>query len=127
MTGLSRAQLTRLVAQHRATGSIADRRGAPRRPFPRRYTSTDTGLLAELDRLHGTVSGPRGAQTAAEGPDDLFELQCRNLAHNREAGMIIGMGTDSGVSVAWTTHTELRDMAGCGLTPMEVIEAENVQ
>ena len=63
----------------------------------------------------------------AEGPGDMFELQCRNLARNREAGMIIGMGTDSGVSVAWTTHTELRDMAGCGLTPMEVIEAENVQ
>ena len=33
------------------------------------------------------------------------------------------MGTDSGVSVAWTTHTELRDMAGCGLTAMEVIVA----
>ncbi len=37
--------------------------------------------------------------------------------------MIIGMGTDSGVSVAWTTHTEMRDMAGCGLTPMEAIES----
>lgn len=37
--------------------------------------------------------------------------------------MIIGMGTDSGVSVGWTTHTELRDMAGCGLSPMEVIVA----
>ena len=59
----------------------------------------------------------------AEGPGESFELQCRNLARNREAGMIIGMGTDSGVSVAWTTHTELRDMAGCGLTPMEVLEA----
>ena len=59
----------------------------------------------------------------AEGPGASFELQCRNLARNREAGMIIGMGTDSGVSVGWTTHTELRDMAGCGLTPMEVIEA----
>ena len=59
----------------------------------------------------------------AEGPGESFELQCRNLARNREAGMSIGMGTDSGVSVAWTTHTELRDMAGCGLTPMEVIEA----
>ncbi len=31
VTGLSRAQLTRLLAQHRVTGSIADRRGAPRR------------------------------------------------------------------------------------------------
>ena len=60
---------------------------------------------------------------AEEGPGDFFELQCRNLARNREAGMVIGMGTDSGVSVAWTTHTEIRDMAGCGLTPMEALEA----
>ena len=52
-----------------------------------------------------------------------FELQCRNLARNREAGTIIGMGTDSGVSVAWTTHTEIRDMADCGLTPMEALES----
>ena len=58
VTGLSRAQLTRLVTQHRATGRIADRRGAPSRPFPRRYSSTDIGLLAEVDRLHGTLSGP---------------------------------------------------------------------
>ena len=68
-------------------------------------------LRREADRLE------------AEGPGELFELQCRNLARNREAGMMIGMGTDSGVSVAWTTHTELRDMAGCGLTAMEVIVA----
>ena len=68
-------------------------------------------LRLEADRLE------------AEGPGALFELQCRNLARNREAGMIIGMGTDSGVSVAWTTHTELRDMAGCGLTSMEAIVA----
>ena len=60
---------------------------------------------------------------AEEGPGDFFELQCRNLARNREAGMVIGMGTDSGVSVAWTTHTEIRDMAGCGLTPMEALES----
>ncbi len=68
-------------------------------------------LRREADRL------------AAEGPGGFFELQCRNLARNREAEMIIGMGTDSGVSVAWTTHTELRDMAGCGLAAMEVIVA----
>ncbi len=60
---------------------------------------------------------------ATDGPSETFELQCRNLARNREAGMIIGMGTDSGVSVGWTVHTELRDMAACGLTPMEVIVA----
>ena len=72
----------------------------------------------EIDNLRGQAD-----RLEAEGPGDLFELQCRNLARNREAGMIIGMGTDSGVSVAWTTHTELRDLARCGFTPMEAIEA----
>ena len=32
-TGLSRAQITRLLRQHRTTGGITDRRGAPNRPF----------------------------------------------------------------------------------------------
>ena len=40
MTGLSRAQLTRLMAQHRETGRIRDRRGGgPSRPFVRRYSA----------------------------------------------------------------------------------------
>jgi len=58
VTGLSRAQLTRLLAQHRATGQVVDHRSAPRHAFPRRYTSADIGLLAEVDRLHGALSGP---------------------------------------------------------------------
>ena len=46
MTGLSRAQLTRLMAQHRCTGHIRDRRGAgPTRPFVRRYTAADVPAL----------------------------------------------------------------------------------
>ena len=57
VTGLSRAQVTRLLHQHRTTGAIADRR-RPRHPFPRRYTKADIGLLAEVDALHGTLSGP---------------------------------------------------------------------
>ena len=57
-TGLSRAQITRLLHRYRTTGEITDRRGAPRQPFPRRYINTDIGLLAELDALHGTLSGP---------------------------------------------------------------------
>ena len=56
--GLSRAQLTRLIAQYRASGRICDRRGPPTRSFPRRYTSEDIRLLAEVDALHGTLSGP---------------------------------------------------------------------
>ena len=57
-TDLSRAQVTRLLRQYRTTGEVIDGRGAPRQPFPRRYTPTDIGRLAELDALHGTLSGP---------------------------------------------------------------------
>jgi len=59
MTGVSRAQLTRLMAQHRATGRIEDgRAGGPRRPFPRRYTAADVRLLAEVDAALGQRCGP---------------------------------------------------------------------
>ena len=59
MTGLSRAQMTRLVGQHRATGRVTDRRGgAPVRPFERRYTGADIRLLAEVDAALGDMSGP---------------------------------------------------------------------
>jgi imidazolonepropionase-like amidohydrolase len=55
-----------------------------------------------------------------------FALQCRNLAKHHEAGMMIGMGTDSGgvtvpFSVGWPAHTEMRDMVTCGLSPMDAI------
>ena len=58
VSGLSRAQLTPLIAQHRSTGHIRDHRSPPWRPFPRRYTRGDIRLLAQVDALHGTLSGP---------------------------------------------------------------------
>jgi len=58
VSGLSRAQLTRRLAQFVQTGQICDRRGAPAKPFARRYTKADVRLLAEMDALHGTLSGP---------------------------------------------------------------------
>lgn len=57
MTGLSRAQVTRLVGQYLDTGSIAERRYS-RRCFPSVYTRADMGLLAEVDEAHETLSGP---------------------------------------------------------------------
>ncbi|MEO1768073.1 hypothetical protein [Thiobacter aerophilum] len=58
MTGYSRQQTTRLVAQWRADGRLADRRGPPAQPFPRRDSEPNARLLAELDQLHHTLSGP---------------------------------------------------------------------
>lgn len=57
VTGLSRAQITRRIAEYLAHGAIRDRRQAPASPFVRRYTPDDIRLLAEMDALHGTLSG----------------------------------------------------------------------
>ena len=57
VTGLSRAQVARCIAQFTDGGAIRDRRRAPAVPFVRRYTADDIRLLAEIDALHGTLSG----------------------------------------------------------------------
>ena len=75
----------------------------------------------EIDRMREQIRQQDAAGPA--DPNSQFPLQCRNLAKNHEAGMIIGMGTDSGTSVGWTAHTELRDMVSCGLSPSEAIMA----
>jgi transposase InsO family protein len=57
MTGLSRQQVTRLVRQYRKDGKLATRQGVPKHGFTRRFTAADVALLAEMDALHGTLSG----------------------------------------------------------------------
>ena len=57
-TGLSRAQVARLIAAYIENGGLADGRKGAARPFRRRYTRDDILLLAETDALHGTLSGP---------------------------------------------------------------------
>jgi transposase InsO family protein len=58
VTGFSRAQVARCIKQFAAGGGrIKDRRRAPSVPFVRRYTTEDIRLLAEIDALHGTLSG----------------------------------------------------------------------
>ena len=60
MTGLSRQQVTRLVRQYRKDGKLSkhSQRVAPKNGFTRRYTVMDVALLAEMDVLHNTLSGP---------------------------------------------------------------------
>ena len=119
-----------LVRQYPAVWTIPNLPGSP-------VTAADLPWLsatlppAEIERLRDQLERlPDGIERlgdliepieAAGNPQ--FRLQCRNLGRNQEAGMIIGMGTDSGTSVAWTVHTELRDMVSCGLSPMQAIVA----
>jgi transposase InsO family protein len=57
MTGLSRAQVTRLIAGYLAAGQVRVA-AYMRRRFPPRYTRADTELLATVDQAHETLSGP---------------------------------------------------------------------
>ena len=57
MTGLSRAQTTRLITVY-VRGDEVKPRPYRRRRFPRRYTGEDIALLASLDEVHETLSGP---------------------------------------------------------------------
>ncbi len=57
VTGMSRAQVTRLIAGWMRTRRV-QRRPAQRPDFPRRYTAADVILLAEVDAAHEELSGP---------------------------------------------------------------------
>jgi len=57
MTGLSRAQTTRLVGRYVATGRVKPK-PSERPRFARRYTEADIALLAAVDQAHERLSGP---------------------------------------------------------------------
>ena len=57
MTGLSRAQVTRLIARYAASGRV-EPTVYRRRRFPERFTRADIELLASVDEAHETLSGP---------------------------------------------------------------------
>jgi hypothetical protein len=83
MTGLSRAQWTRWVGHHVATGQVRVK-SSRRHSFPQRYTHADIELLAHVDEAHEGLSGPaRAAQSIVRRvreliwPDGCAVLQAR--------------------------------------------------
>jgi transposase InsO family protein len=57
MTGLSRAQVTRLIGQYLENGMVQERRYRRNR-FAVQYQASDVALLAAVDEAHETLSGP---------------------------------------------------------------------
>ena len=57
MTGMSRAQVTRLIGCHQQGGAVKPQ-PYRRHRFSQRYTQTDIELLAQVDEAHETLSGP---------------------------------------------------------------------
>ena len=80
VSGYSRAQLNRLIAQWCETRTLADRRGPPAVPFVSRYTDEDIRLLVELDELHATLSGPATKKLAERAYTVFGQVQYARLA-----------------------------------------------
>lgn len=57
MTGLSRAQVTRLITAYSKSGRVKAT-AYQRTKFATRYTTADVNLLAYVDKAHGNLSGP---------------------------------------------------------------------
>jgi transposase InsO family protein len=57
LSGISRAQITRLIGRFLRDGAIRPSR-AHRNRFPAKYTRVDHALLARTDNAHGRLSGP---------------------------------------------------------------------
>ena len=76
VTGFSRPQLTRLIAQHLRDGGL-EAKAYKRHRFAPKYTRRDHELLAETDNLHGRLSGPATRR--------LFERQCQVFDDERFA------------------------------------------
>jgi transposase InsO family protein len=79
MTGLRRAQVTRLVAQYTKAGEV--KRRTPRRhQFASRYTRADIELLAQVDEAHETLSGPATLKILYRGYHNFADARYERLS-----------------------------------------------
>ena len=79
MTGLSRAQVTRLIARYRANGELQPAHYRRHR-FPQRYTRADIELLATVDEAHETLSGPATRRILEREFQDYAKPEYQRLA-----------------------------------------------
>ena len=80
MTGLSRQQVTRLVRHYRTDETLSHRHRSPQQGFLRRFTATDVAVLADMDAVHGTVSGPATKKLMERALLLFGDARCERLA-----------------------------------------------
>jgi transposase InsO family protein len=79
MTGLSRAQVTRLLGLY-LRGEKVQPKPYRRYRFPRRYTNEDAVLLATVDEAHDTISGPATQRILQRALGDFGDARYQRLA-----------------------------------------------
>ena len=94
MTGLSRAQVTRLIGQYREHGEVKTK-AYRRNRFSKRYSSADIALLAEVDEAHQALSGPATQKILQREYYDFQDARFENLARLSVAHLYRLRGTPS--------------------------------
>ena len=79
MTGLSRAQATRLLGMY-LRGEAVRPKPYRRRRFVERYTRADAELLATVDEAHDTISGPATQKILQRAHYEFQDAQYKRLA-----------------------------------------------
>jgi len=79
MTGLSRAQVTRLIARFRVNGELQPAHYRRHR-FAQRYTRADIELLATVDEAHESLSGPATRRILQREYQDYGKPEFQRLA-----------------------------------------------
>jgi imidazolonepropionase-like amidohydrolase len=86
----------------------------------------DRGVKADRSWLRDSLPAAEFQKIQADTKDDpkaqqFFAIQCRNVARLTKEGIKIALGSDG--PIPWAAHEEMADMAGCGMTPAQVIVA----
>src|SRR5215467_1895837 len=86
----------------------------------------DRGVRVDRSWLRDSMPAAEFQKVQAETKDDpkaqeFFAIQCRNLGRLTKEGIKISLGSDG--PIPWAAHEEMADMAGCGMTPAQVIVA----
>src|SRR5215510_13411176 len=86
----------------------------------------DSGVKADRNWMREGMTAAEFAKVQADTKVDpkaqqFFCIQCRNLARLNKEGIKVSLGSDGGIP--WAAHEEMADMAGCGMTPAQVIVA----
>jgi hypothetical protein len=79
MTGLSRAQVTRLIRCYQQGGEVKAR-AYRRHRFPQRYTPADIERLAHVDEAHETLSGPATQKILQRALHEFHDARYERLA-----------------------------------------------
>jgi len=96
---------------------------SPTMPVPMtRDTIASLGETLPAHQIEGLRTAIQQREANGNAPNELFELHCRNLRKNHDAGMVIGLGTD-GTGDGFGVHEQIDAYTHCGMTTMEAVVA----